>query len=110
MHEDILLQLDFIHLAQFLTRLPENICQQELFTHVAAVRMTSSSDNRTFSEVLASHKDSVSKATSVTGSCLSVQSSNCDVAQGTTCPTLPCTLGVANDCKIASADDTGSVT
>lgn len=41
LYEDILLHLDFIHLAQFLTRLPENISGIELFHCIAQIRMQS---------------------------------------------------------------------
>ncbi|XP_066548865.1 TBC1 domain family member 12 isoform X2 [Amia ocellicauda] len=42
LYEDILLQMDFIHIAQFLTRLPEDIVSEKLFGCIAAVQMLSS--------------------------------------------------------------------
>jgi hypothetical protein len=50
LHEDILLNMDFIHLAQFLTRLPENISSDELFQALDSINMTI--DKRKFSQVL----------------------------------------------------------
>ena len=95
MHEDILLHLDFIHLAQFLTRLPDNICQQDLFAHIAQVRVTSASDGRTFAEMLAANKESAHKAMSVSNSCMSMLSGTCDVTvtQGASCASLSSEVG-----------------
>nr|XP_006630427.1 PREDICTED: TBC1 domain family member 12 isoform X1 [Lepisosteus oculatus] len=42
LYEDILLQMDFIHIAQFLTRLPEETTSEKLFSCIAAVQMLSS--------------------------------------------------------------------
>ncbi|MGH0119710.1 UNVERIFIED_CONTAM: hypothetical protein FKN15_058663 [Acipenser sinensis] len=42
LYEDILLQMDFIHIAQFLTKLPEDITSEKLFNCIAAVQMLSS--------------------------------------------------------------------
>ncbi|XP_041124629.1 TBC1 domain family member 12-like isoform X2 [Polyodon spathula] len=42
LYEDILLQMDFIHIAQFLTKLPEDITSEKLFSCIAAVQMLSS--------------------------------------------------------------------
>ncbi|CAH2322087.1 nucleolar complex 3 homolog [Pelobates cultripes] len=39
LYEDILLQMDFIHIAQFLTKLPEDITSEKLFSCIAAVQM-----------------------------------------------------------------------
>lgn len=39
--EDILTHMDFIHIAQFLTRLPEDLPAEELFASIAAVQMQS---------------------------------------------------------------------
>ncbi|XP_061525028.1 TBC1 domain family member 14 isoform X2 [Phycodurus eques] len=39
--QDVLTRMDFIHMAQFLTRLPELILAEQLFQHIAAVHMTS---------------------------------------------------------------------
>jgi len=50
MYEDILLRLDFIHLAQFLTRLPDNMSCVKLFDCVGQIRMTTA-DKQQFSQV-----------------------------------------------------------
>ncbi|XP_033882469.2 TBC1 domain family member 12-like isoform X3 [Acipenser ruthenus] len=42
LYEDILLQMDFIHIAQFLTKLPEDITSEKLFNCIASVQMLSS--------------------------------------------------------------------
>ncbi|XP_041117070.1 TBC1 domain family member 12-like isoform X2 [Polyodon spathula] len=42
LYEDVLLQMDFIHIAQYLTKLPEDITSEKLFTCIAAVQMLSS--------------------------------------------------------------------
>ena len=55
MYEEILLNMDFIHLAQFLTRLPESMSAVRLFRHIEAISM--SIDKRRFGQVLASHKE-----------------------------------------------------
>ena len=39
--EDILTKMDFIHVAQFLTRLPEDLPAEEFFASIAAVQMQS---------------------------------------------------------------------
>ncbi|XP_057712089.1 TBC1 domain family member 14 isoform X1 [Corythoichthys intestinalis] len=39
--QDVLTGMDFIHMAQFLTRLPDLIPAERLFQHIAAVHMTS---------------------------------------------------------------------
>ncbi|KAM8924151.1 TBC1 domain family member 12-like [Pelodytes ibericus] len=49
LYEDILLQMDFIHIAQFLTKLPEDIISEKLFTCIAAVQMQNS--NKKWSQV-----------------------------------------------------------
>lgn len=41
--EDILTRMDFIHVAQFLTRLPEDLPADEVFASIAAVQMQSRS-------------------------------------------------------------------
>lgn len=58
MYEDILLEMDFIHLAQFLTKLPEDIDAEKLFHSISAIRMTV--NKKTFSSVLQQHIDSLS--------------------------------------------------
>jgi hypothetical protein len=55
MYRDILMRLDFIHLAQFLTRLPDNISGVELFDNIAQIRMTV--DKQRFTQVLAVRRD-----------------------------------------------------
>ncbi|XP_044896368.1 TBC1 domain family member 12 isoform X4 [Felis catus] len=42
LYEDILLQMDFIHIAQFLTKLPEDITSEKLFNCIAAIQMQNS--------------------------------------------------------------------
>jgi len=56
MYEDILLRLDFIHLAQFLTRLPENISCMELFDCISQIRVTTN-ERLTFPQVFASFRE-----------------------------------------------------
>ncbi|RVE60202.1 hypothetical protein OJAV_G00178630 [Oryzias javanicus] len=50
LYQDVLTCMDFIHMAQFLTRLPDLIPAEELFQHIAAVHM--SSRNRKWAQVL----------------------------------------------------------
>ncbi|XP_012995888.1 TBC1 domain family member 14 isoform X2 [Esox lucius] len=50
MYEDVLTRMDFIHNAQFLTRLPDLIPSDQLFSHIHAVHMTSR--NRKWAQVL----------------------------------------------------------
>lgn len=52
LYQDVLTCMDFIHMAQFLTRLPDLIPAEELFQHIAAVHM--SSRNRKWAQVLKS--------------------------------------------------------
>eukprot|EP00070_Physeter_catodon_P016588 XP_023975282.1 TBC1 domain family member 14 isoform X4 [Physeter catodon] len=55
--EDILTKMDFIHIAQFLTRLPEDLPAEELFASIATVQMQSR--NKKWAQVLtALQKDS----------------------------------------------------
>ncbi|KAJ7987724.1 hypothetical protein DPEC_G00329460 [Dallia pectoralis] len=49
LYEDVLLQMDFIHSAQFLTRLPEDIASDRLFACIAATPMLTG--NRKWSQV-----------------------------------------------------------
>ncbi|XP_034148251.1 TBC1 domain family member 12 isoform X2 [Esox lucius] len=49
LYEDVLLQMDFIHSAQFLTRLPEDIASDRLFACIAATPMLNG--NRKWSQV-----------------------------------------------------------
>nr|XP_029522987.1 TBC1 domain family member 14 isoform X2 [Oncorhynchus nerka] len=50
LYEDVLTRMDFIHNAQFLTRLPDHIPPDQLFSHIHAVHMTSK--NRKWAQVL----------------------------------------------------------
>ncbi|XP_053927705.1 TBC1 domain family member 12 isoform X2 [Cuculus canorus] len=52
LYEDILLQMDFIHIAQFLTKLPEDITSEKLFSCIAAIQMQNS--NKKWGQVFAS--------------------------------------------------------
>lgn len=56
LYEDILLNLDFIQLAQFLTRLPSDVSCEDLFRCTATV--STEIDKRQFAQVLAQHCDS----------------------------------------------------
>lgn len=58
LYEQVLLQLDFINLAQFLTRLPEDINSDVLFDSISAIRMTV--NKRNFAQVLAKHREQAS--------------------------------------------------
>ncbi|KAI3363516.1 hypothetical protein L3Q82_012116 [Scortum barcoo] len=51
--EDVLLQMDFIHIAQFLTRLPEDLQSHTLFTAMANTHMISR--NRRWAQVSVTH-------------------------------------------------------
>ncbi|KAL0970456.1 hypothetical protein UPYG_G00242230 [Umbra pygmaea] len=50
LYEDVLTRMDFIHNAQFLTRLPDLIPADQLFSHIHAIHMISK--NRKWSQVL----------------------------------------------------------
>ncbi|XP_017277572.1 TBC1 domain family member 14 isoform X1 [Kryptolebias marmoratus] len=50
LYQDVLTSMDFIHMAQLLTRLPDLIPAEQLFQHIAAVHM--SSRNRKWAQVL----------------------------------------------------------
>ncbi|XP_016850820.2 TBC1 domain family member 12 isoform X1 [Anolis carolinensis] len=52
LYEDILLQMDFIHIAQFLTKLPEDITPEKLFTCITSIQMQNS--NKKWAQVFAS--------------------------------------------------------
>nr|XP_025742779.1 TBC1 domain family member 14 isoform X3 [Callorhinus ursinus] len=55
--EDILTKMDFIHIAQFLTRLPDDLPAEEVFASIATIQMQSR--NRKWAQVLtALQKDS----------------------------------------------------
>ncbi|XP_035262240.1 TBC1 domain family member 12 isoform X2 [Anguilla anguilla] len=51
LYEEVLLQMDFIHIAQFLTRLPEDMACERLFSCIAAVQMVCS--NKKWAQVFA---------------------------------------------------------
>lgn len=55
LYEKILLKMDFIHVAQYLTKLPEDLCSDELFRQIETIHMTI--DKRKFLAVLAWNKD-----------------------------------------------------
>ncbi|KAJ8262116.1 hypothetical protein GJAV_G00162400 [Gymnothorax javanicus] len=50
LYEDILTKMDFIHNAQFLTKLPEDISSEELFTAISTIQMHSK--NKKWAQVL----------------------------------------------------------
>ncbi|KAF7651566.1 hypothetical protein LDENG_00109020 [Lucifuga dentata] len=50
LYQEVLTCMDFIHMAQFLTRLPDLIPAEQLFQHIAAIHMTSR--NRKWAQVL----------------------------------------------------------
>lgn len=52
LYEDILLQMDFIHIAQFLTKLPDDITSEKLFSCIAAIQMQNS--NKKWTQVFTS--------------------------------------------------------
>ncbi|XP_070540551.1 TBC1 domain family member 14-like isoform X2 [Ptychodera flava] len=60
MYQEILLNMDFIHIAQFLTKLPEDIVAEELFASIAAI----STQQKKFSQVFMSHLNTVQNANS----------------------------------------------
>ncbi|GLG94232.1 Ecotropic viral integration site 5 ortholog [Gryllus bimaculatus] len=53
LHQDVLLQLDFLHGAQFLTKLPDDLAADQLFKSIESIHMNIG--KLRFSEVLASH-------------------------------------------------------
>jgi hypothetical protein len=57
LYEDIMLNMDFIHLAQFLTKLPEDITSEDVFRSIEKIRMLV--DNKKFAQVLAQKKESL---------------------------------------------------
>ncbi|XP_049320793.1 TBC1 domain family member 12 isoform X2 [Astyanax mexicanus] len=52
LYEEVLLGMDFIHIAQFLTRLPDDVSADRLFSCIACTQMTSS--NRKWTQVFSS--------------------------------------------------------
>lgn len=72
--EDVLLQMDFIHIAQFLTRLPEDLQSHTLFTAMANTHMISR--NRRWAQVSAARfnvPSDVLNGTQPLTSCLSLR-------------------------------------
>ncbi|NXN99420.1 TBC12 protein, partial [Rhinopomastus cyanomelas] len=59
LYEDILLQMDFIHIAQFLTKLPEDITSEKLFSCIAAIQMQNSNKKwaQVFASLMKDHKE-----------------------------------------------------
>ncbi|KAK6301923.1 hypothetical protein J4Q44_G00279760 [Coregonus suidteri] len=59
LYEDVLLQMDFIHSAQFLTRLPEDIGSDRLFTCIAAAPMLNGNKkwSQVFNALIKDNKD-----------------------------------------------------
>uniref|UniRef100_T1JH67 Rab-GAP TBC domain-containing protein n=1 Tax=Strigamia maritima TaxID=126957 RepID=T1JH67_STRMM len=55
LHEELLLNMDFIHIVQFLTKLPDDISGISLFDSIELVRM--SIDKKHFNQVLTFHSD-----------------------------------------------------
>ncbi|XP_017289761.1 TBC1 domain family member 12 [Kryptolebias marmoratus] len=67
LYEDVLMQMDFIHIAQFLTRLPEDLQPQTLFSSMANTHMISR--NRRWAQVFSAlMKDGNNKEVEKTGS------------------------------------------
>ncbi|XP_013855453.1 TBC1 domain family member 12 [Austrofundulus limnaeus] len=67
LYEDVLMQMDFIHIAQFLTRLPEDLQPQTLFSSMANTHMISR--NRRWAQVFSAlMKDGNNREAEKTGS------------------------------------------
>lgn len=66
LYEDILLQMDFIHIAQFLSRLPEDLHSHTLFHAMANTHMVSR--NRRWTQVFSALMKDTSKETDRNGS------------------------------------------
>ncbi|KAM4729970.1 TBC1 domain family member 12 isoform 2-T2 [Anableps anableps] len=67
LYEDVLLQMDFIHIAQFLTRLPDDLQPQTLFAAMAGTHMISR--NRRWAQVFSAvMKDGNAKEAEKSGS------------------------------------------
>ncbi|XP_064468522.1 TBC1 domain family member 12-like [Ornithodoros turicata] len=58
LYEEVLLGMDFIHLAQFLTKLPEDLGSEVLFEAIAAIHMCV--NRKSFMQILAQHRDAIS--------------------------------------------------
>lgn len=50
LHQELLLKMDFLHGAQFLTRLPDDLCADNLFRSIQAVYV--SVGKQTFSQIV----------------------------------------------------------
>ena len=61
MHEDVLVNMDFIHLGQFLKKLPDTLSHELLFKNIESIQMNI--EKRKFSHVLASKIDAVKDVT-----------------------------------------------
>lgn len=61
MHEDVLVNMDFIHLGQFLKKLPENISHERLFKSIESIQMNI--EKKKFSNILASKRDALKDLT-----------------------------------------------
>ena len=61
MHEDVLVNMDFIHLGQFLKKLPETLSHELLFKSIDAIQMNV--EKKKFSHVLASKIDAMKDVT-----------------------------------------------
>lgn len=55
MHEDLLVHMDFCHMVQLLTKLPDDLSGETLFKNIETIRMTI--DKKRFTQVLASRKE-----------------------------------------------------
>ena len=55
MYEEVLLKLDFIHLAQFLTKLPDDISGEALFQSMASFTFTSGK----YKQILSKQKEKI---------------------------------------------------
>lgn len=53
--EDVLLNLDFIHLCQFLTKLPDDLTGDLLFKSIECIHMNI--DKKKFTQILATNKE-----------------------------------------------------
>ena len=56
MHEEVLLHMDFCHMVQLLTKLPDDLSGDNLFKNIEAIKMNI--DKKRFTQVLASRKES----------------------------------------------------
>ena len=61
MHEEVLVNMDFIHLGQFLKKLPETLSPELLFKAIDSIQMYI--DKKKFSNVLASKREALKDIT-----------------------------------------------